>query len=158
MCAIAIRRVHPGDALWPRMATLFPRASTWLADSEDGGDYRFLVAMDHAGNVLGGSVIEIGRLRFGPLADMRVGYLEDILVLEGCRRKGVGSAVLRVTLAHAWENRCENVRWTVSYGNTAGIALYRSLGFAFVPDEDPSQAEPELQYTVIAINPTRVHV
>ncbi|MBT3192136.1 MAG: GNAT family N-acetyltransferase [Verrucomicrobia bacterium] len=144
-----------GDEHWPDVADMFPSAVGWATDPAEGGDYHFFVAVAEDGDAVGGSVIEIGTLRFGPLADMPVGYLEDILALEDHRRKGVGTALLRATLNHAWEHGCENVRWTVTYDNLPALALYRSMGLGFIPDEDPSQTEPERQYTVVAINPTR---
>jgi ribosomal protein S18 acetylase RimI-like enzyme len=153
-----ITQVLPEHERWPEIAALFPRAAAWVADPSEEGDYHFLLATGEDGTVLGGSVIEIGTLRLGPLADMPIGYLENILVLAPQRRKGIGTALLRATLNHAWEHGCENARWTVPYDNLAAIALYRSMGLGFTPDEDPSQAEPELQYTVVAISPARVEL
>ena len=153
---ISVVKVKPGDAVWSSVAELFPRAVRWTEEPADKSEYHFFAAADGDFRFLGGSVIEIGTLRFGPLSEMPIGCLEDIRVIETHRRKGVGTAVLRATLDHAWANGCENVRWTVSYDNTAAIALYRGMGLGFVPDEDPSQDEPERQYTVIAINPACV--
>jgi ribosomal protein S18 acetylase RimI-like enzyme len=151
-----VRRVTPDDALWPSVAGLFPQAVLWLGDATDEGDYCFFAVTDDRGVFLGGSVIDLGTLHFGPLADTPTGYLEDIEVLEVHRRRGVGSALLRATLDYAWSRVCQTVRGTVVYDNTAGIALYRGMGLGFVPDEDPSQEEPERQYTVVAINPAKM--
>lgn len=154
---IEIRQAEPDDDLWPQVAELFPRAVGWLNDPHDDGGYSFFVATDNENTFLGGSVIDVGTMRFGPLSDVIIGFLEDIHVLEAHRRKGVGHALLQAVLGHAWEYGCENVRWTVDYQNEAGIALYQKLGFGLVPDEDPSQEQPEKQYTVVAINPERVN-
>lgn len=151
-----IKMVRPGDDAWPPLAALFPRAVRWMNDPKDGANYHFFAAVGGDGALLGGSVIEIGNMRFGPLAETRIGFLEDIHVAESERGKGVGSALLRATLDHAWAQGCENVRWTVQYDNAEAIALYRSLGLGFVPDEDPDAKQPERQYTVVAINPERV--
>lgn len=151
-----IKRVKPGDAAWPSVAALFPRAVRWMNDPKDGGDYHFLSATGEGGRFLGGSVMEIGRMRFGPLAETKAGFLEDLQVSESERRKGIGCALLRATLDHAWNLGCENVRWTVPYENVAAIALYRGMGLGFVPDEDPDAKQPERQYTVVAINPEKV--
>jgi len=148
-----VREVKPGDEVWPAVAGLFPRAVRWSEDPTDEGEHHCFAAMSERGLLLGGSVIEVGTLRFGPLSEMSAGYLEDIQVLEEHRRKGVGSALLRAMLDYAWSRGCETVRGTVMYDNSGGIGLYRRMGFGFVPDEDPSQDEPECQYTVVAINP-----
>jgi ribosomal protein S18 acetylase RimI-like enzyme len=151
-----VRRVTPDEALWSSVAELFPRAVRWLKNPTEEGDYHFFAATDDGGTFLGGSVIEVGALRFGPLSEMPAGYIEDIHVIETYRRQGVGSTLLRATLDYAWSCGCETVRGTVVYDNTAGIALYRAMGLGFVPDEDPSQEEPERQYTVVALNPSRI--
>jgi len=148
--------VRPGDAAWSPVAAVFPRAARWMDDPKEGGNYRFFAATGNGGRFLGGSVIEIGSMRFGPLADTKSGFLEDVHVEESERRKGIGAALLRATLDHAWDEGCENVRWTVQYENEAAIALYRSMGLGLVPDEDPDAEEPQRQYTVVAINPARV--
>ncbi len=141
---------------WPPVAALFPRAVRWMNDPKDGGNYHFFAATGNDGRFLGGSVIDIGNMRFGPLAEKKSGFLEDIHVAESERRKAVGSALLRATLDHAWRAGCESVRWTVQYDNLEAIAFYRGMGLGFIPDEDPDADEPERQYTVVAINPDRV--
>jgi ribosomal protein S18 acetylase RimI-like enzyme len=151
-----IQMVRQGDTAWPPVAAVFPRAVRWMRDAKDGGNYHLFAATGDAGRFLGCSVIEIGNMRFGPLAETKIGFLEDIHVTESERRKGVGSALLRATLDHAWAQGCENVRWAVQYENEAAVALYRSMGLGFVPDEDPDAEEPQRQYTVVAINPARV--
>ena len=150
---ILVRECGPGDDTWRGMAGLFPRAVAWTGDPDDTGSYHFLAAVDEAGRLLGGSVIDIGPMGFGPLAEETVGFLEDIEVLEAHRRKGVGKALLRAVLSFAWEKGARSVRWTVDYENAAGIALYSGPGVAFVPEEDPDAENPEKCYTVVAANP-----
>ena len=154
---VRVVQVQPGEALWPKVAALFPRVMRWMQDPRDGGDYRFFAATDGRGAFLGASVMDVGPMHFGPLSDVTIGFLEDIHVLEPHRRKGVGTALLRATLEHAWVTGCQNVRWTVEYGNQAGIALYESMGCGFVPEEDPDAEQPLKCYTVVAINPKRVN-
>ena len=86
-----IRETKPGDDSWPQVADLFPRAAGWLNDPRETGDYRFFVATDDHGSLLGGSVVEIGTLWFGSLSDVRAGFLEDIEVLEPHREKVLSS-------------------------------------------------------------------
>ncbi|MGD0093766.1 MAG: GNAT family N-acetyltransferase [Planctomycetota bacterium] len=140
----------PGDPLWQRIAKLFARSVRYMNDPKDKGDYHFLAATDARGRFLGGSVIDIGPLRFGPLADTTAGFLENIEVLRPYRRHGVATALLRATLRFAWRRGCESVRWTVKYDNTAAIALYRNAGCVFIPEEDPQARRPQRYYTVVA--------
>jgi ribosomal protein S18 acetylase RimI-like enzyme len=134
---------------------MLPRTVQWMQDTDDDGDYRFFAATDSEGTFLGASAIDVGRMGFGPLADITVGFLEDICVVEEHRRKGAGAALLRATLKHAWECGCEHVRCTVEYANDAGIALYRSVGMGVIPEEDPQDETPVKCYTVISLNPER---
>ena len=150
---ISVRTVGPESDEWGGVVKLLPRAVVWSEDPNDTGDYHFLAATDETGRFLGGCVIDIGPMGFGPLAEETIGFLEDIEVIEEHRRRGVGRALLRSALDLAWERGARSVRWTVDYGNAAGIALYSSLGLAFVPEEDPDAEHPEKCYTVVAANP-----
>lgn len=152
---VAVTEVRPGDALWPDVAELFPRAVGWMNDPNDDGDYHFLAAASERGAFLGGCVIDVGAMSFGPLADRTIGFVEDIEVLEPHRRRGVGTALLRAALDLAWALGAQSVRWTADYDNAAAIALYERIGAAFVPEEDPDAAEPQRCYTVVVVNPTR---
>jgi len=138
------------------VADLFPRAVGWLNEPTETGDYRFFGATDDNGVLLGGCVLEIGTLRFGPLSNVPAGFLEDIAVLKQHRREGIGTALLSATLDCAWQVGCESVRATVAYDATAAIALYRSSGFGFIPEEDPDSEEQDKTYSIVAINPDRL--
>ncbi len=152
-----IHEVKSSDSVWPQVAALFPSSVAWLDDPKDDGDYRFLAATDDSGNLLGASVIEISNLVFGPLSDVPAGFLEDIEVLEAHRRKRIGVALIQATFDLAWSEGCESVRATVDYDNDAALALYRSQGMGFIPEEDPdATGEPATTYAIVAINPDRV--
>ena len=90
------------------------------------------------------------------MSDVPAGFLENIEVLEAHRINGIGAALLRDTLNLAWQCGCESVRSTVDYDNRAALALYRSQGMGFIPEEDPDAAQPEHCYAIVAINPKRV--
>ena len=151
-----IREAKPSDDAWAQVADLFPCAIDWVDDPNETGEYRFFIATDDGGSLLGGSLIEIGTLRFGPLSDVRAGFLEDISVLESHRREGVGAALLGAALNCAWQAGCESIRATVAYDATAGIALYRGAGFGFIPEEDPDAEQPDRIYSIVASNPDRL--
>ncbi len=151
-----ILEATPYDPTWAQVTALLPDAVSWVDNPDDDGDYRFLVAIGKGGDFLGASVIEIGDLYFGPLRDMSAGFLEGIETLPVHRGRGVGAALLRATLKLAWGAGCESVRSTVDYDNSAALALYRSQGFGFIPQEDLDAAESEACYTIVAINPNNV--
>lgn len=149
---IDIRKVEPSDQLWPSVEECFPRAVKWMNDPKDDGHYHFFAAVDDQGEMVGGSVIDIGDLRFGPLSKMTIGFLEDIEVDEEYQRKRVGTALLRAVLQYAWDAGAQNVRWTVDWKDEAAIALYKSQGVAFVPEGKDTE-HPEKYYTMVAVNP-----
>lgn len=153
-----IEQIKQDNPHWKRISKMFPHAVEWLDNPEDPGDYHFLGAIDENEILVGGSVIDIGAMDFGPLKDMTVGFLEDIEVLCKHRKKGIGALLLQGTLDYSWQKGCENVRWRVDYDNAAGIALYRKLGCAFVPEEAPDADDPVKQYTVVAMKPKLQHL
>ena len=150
---VLVKECERDTDVWREIAALFGRAVAWAEDPGDTGSYHFLAATDEAGSFLGGSVIDISPMGFGPLAETTVGFLEDIEILGAHRRKGVGKELLRAVLNFAWKHGAASVRWNVDYENAAGIALYSRPGLAFVPDEDPDSEHPEKCYTVVAANP-----
>lgn len=141
-----------GDALWGYVVEHSPQTIRYMEDPNDKGDYHCFVAVTADSDFVGLSVIDIGPMRFGPLADQTVGFLENILVLRPYRRRGVGRALLRAALEAAWQRRAEHVRWTVTYENEA-LHFYRSVGAVFIPEEDPQAEDPEKYYTVVMVNP-----
>ena len=150
-----IRQVHPTDKLYSEMLSRFPSTAKYIAAPADKGDYRFFAALGDDQGVIGGAVIDIGELQFGPLAQMIVGFLENIEVDVPFRRRGVGTALLRAALDHAWECDAQNVRWTVDWSNGGGIAFYVHCGIGVIPEGDsPEQAET--YYTLMAVNPRHV--
>jgi len=151
---VIVQECGPDSETWGGIAELFSEAVAWTEDHNDTGDYHFLAATDEGGLLVGGCVIDIGPMGFGPLSEQTIGFLENIEVLEEHRRRGVGKALLRAALDLAWKKGAWSVRWTVDYENVAGIALYSSLGLAFVPEEDPDAEKPEKRYTVVATNPS----
>ncbi len=82
-------------------------------------------------------MIDIGELQFGPLAQMIVGFLENVEVDEPFRRRGVGTALLRAALDLAWECDAQNVRWTVDWSN-GGHRFWEVDAAIFHDDVEPS--------------------
>ncbi|HAU38729.1 MAG TPA: hypothetical protein DCX07_13565 [Phycisphaerales bacterium] len=150
-----IRRVEPEDELYPALLKRFPSTARYLADPKDTGEYHFFAAIDPAGAVVGGAVIDIGGLGFGPLKDMTIGFLENIEVDEAFRRQGIGTALLRAALDYAWQRGAQNVRWTSDWSNPAGVAFYERCGAGVIP-EGESPDSVETYYTLVVLNPKRV--
>ncbi len=149
-----IEKVAEGGPLWQLVCEHFPRSVKWLHDNGDDGEYHFFLAVGPQGAFLGGTVIDLGPARFGPLAGRTEGFLEDIEVAEPFRRRGIGTALAKAALQLAWQRGARHVRWTVAYDNPTGLAFYDSLGVAFVAGEDPQHPDPDDQcYTVVALNP-----
>jgi GNAT superfamily N-acetyltransferase len=151
--AYRVTQTRPGDGLWRHIEQHSPQTVRYMADPEDRGDYRCFVALSARDEFIGLSIVDIGRLGFGPLADRPVACLENVLTLEPHRRQGVGTALLCAGLDAAWESDARHVWWTVDYGNVTAIAFYNSVGAAFIAEEDPQADEPERYYTVVVASP-----
>lgn len=55
-------------------------------------------------------------------------YLEDLFVLPGFRRQGVGGALLKFLIKMARERGCGRMEWTCLKWNTNAQAVYEKLG------------------------------
>ena len=148
-----IEEVTAEEDAWPLVREHFWRAVSWMEDPADGGDYHFFVALDDGGRFLGGAVVDVEPMRFGPLAEVTVGFLEYVYVAEEFRRRGIAKALVARAAEYAWGRGAENVRGRVDYGNPASIGLFRDLGWALVPEEDPDSDDPVLEYTVVTPRP-----
>jgi GNAT superfamily N-acetyltransferase len=150
-----IRQVKPADERYAGMLHRFPGTARYIADPADSGDYRFFAVLEDGQGIIGGAVIDIGELGFGPLKRMVVGFLEHIEVDEPFRRRGIGTALLRAALDHAWGCGAQNVRWTVDWSNDGGVAFYARCGVGVVPEGDSPQ-NAQTYYTLMAVNPQHV--
>ncbi len=55
-------------------------------------------------------------------------YLDDLIVRETYRGRGIGRALLNEVLDFARRHDCKRVRWQVLNWNTPAIEFYRKLG------------------------------
>jgi GNAT superfamily N-acetyltransferase len=57
-------------------------------------------------------------------------FLEDLIITEPHRGKGVGKALFEVSLKHAEENNCNGMVWQVLDWNEPAINFYKKYGAA----------------------------
>jgi GNAT superfamily N-acetyltransferase len=55
-------------------------------------------------------------------------YLEDLIVTESFRGKGLGKALFEATLDQARQDNCTKMNWQVLDWNTPAIDFYKSYG------------------------------
>ena len=61
-------------------------------------------------------------------------YLEDLFVLPGYRRRGIGKAILNYLAQLAVERGCGRLEWSVLDWNQPAIAFYHQIGAAVLED------------------------
>ncbi|BAZ52143.1 GCN5-related N-acetyltransferase [Nostoc sp. NIES-4103] len=61
-------------------------------------------------------------------------YLEDLFVLPGYRRQGIGKALLKKVAQIAVERNCGRLEWSVLDWNEPAQAFYRSMGASILDD------------------------
>lgn len=86
--------------------------------------YGVLVAEDAAGQVVGMSLYYF---RYSTWKGRRL-YLEDLIVRESQRGKGLGRALLEATVAVARQTGCTGLMWQVLEWNTPAIDFYKAYG------------------------------
>ena len=55
-------------------------------------------------------------------------YLEDLIVQEAVRGRGIGEALIQATIAVAKETDCTGLMWQVLDWNEPAINFYKKLG------------------------------
>ena len=55
-------------------------------------------------------------------------YLEDLIVTESYRGKGLGKALFEITLEQARKDNCAKMNWQVLDWNTPAIDFYKTYG------------------------------
>ena len=89
--------------------------------------YGFFVA-EHEGKIVG---ISLYYYRYSTLKGKRL-YLEDIIVTEAQRGKGIGKLLFERTMLKAIEDECTGMTWQVLDWNEPAINFYKKYdGIAF---------------------------
>ncbi len=75
--------------------------------------------------------VGVAQLRFRPSiwTGSDDAWLEDLFVVEGARRAGVGRALAEACVDRARERGCKRIQLDANEENQNAIALYESLGF-----------------------------
>ena len=58
-------------------------------------------------------------------------YLEDLIITESERGKGIGTLLFEKTLAYAKDDGCTKMNWQVLDWNTPAIDFYKKYGSVF---------------------------
>jgi ribosomal protein S18 acetylase RimI-like enzyme len=85
---------------------------------------RLLVARDEAGSIVGTLTLVAFRIPTGVGA-----WIEDVVVDEGARRRGVGEALMATAIQLAEESGARHVNLTSRPEREAANRLYQRLGF-----------------------------
>lgn len=85
--------------------------------------YSLLVA-DDEGEVVG---IALSYFRYSTWKGKRL-YLEDLIVTESARGKGIGKDLLNATIELARQTNCSGLMWQVLDWNTPAIGFYEKFG------------------------------
>lgn len=88
--------------------------------------FGFLVA-EIEGTIVGTSVYYI---RYSTWKGRRL-FIEDIIVTENYRKKGIGTMLMNASLQKSIELNCNGAVWQVLDWNTPAIEFYKKFGVAF---------------------------
>lgn len=95
--------------------------------------YQLLVADngdDNSSHVVG---MALSYFRYSTWKGKRL-YLEDLIVTESARGKGVGKALLNATIELARQTECSGLMWQVLDWNTPAIKFYEKFGVRIEED------------------------
>jgi len=118
------------------LALLFDQEAEFRPDSAlQAAGLRQIIAFPERGRILalrdGQSVIGMVNLLFTVSTALggRVAILEDMVVRPGCRRKGVGSMLLKEAVAFAESAGCLRITLLTDAANASAQRFYRRHGF-----------------------------
>ena len=86
----------------------------------------FVLASDILGTTLGYMQL---RYRHSMWTSVLEAELEDVFVVNGARRRGVGRRLVEFAIAHALDRGCRSIGLNTNERNIGSLALYRQCGF-----------------------------
>ena len=90
----------------------------------DRSFFEFFVAEDPSDGVVGIALFYFGYSTWKG----KILYLDDLVITESWRRKGIGSLLLDRLVHFAKENNAKQVRWQVLDWNQPAIKMYQKVG------------------------------
>lgn len=111
--------------LIPQLSSSSPAPTTeQLVEMAEAGADHLLVALDADGTILGSMTLVVFRIPTGVRA-----WIEDVVVDEAARGRGVGEALNRTALDLAYSLGSKTVDLTSRPSREAANRLYQKLGF-----------------------------
>jgi ribosomal protein S18 acetylase RimI-like enzyme len=126
--------VYAGDAaeLTAALAKLVPQLST-SNPPPSLGDVEAMLASDAITQFVarddGGAIIGVSTLAVFPIPTAKRAWIEDVIVDESARGKGVGEALTQAMIDAARELGCKTVELTSRPSREAANRLYQRIGF-----------------------------
>lgn len=132
--------VEPAEVADPSLVADFARLIPQLSSSSpapdaaalqaiiDSPDTDLLIARDGDGVVVGSLTLAFYRIPTGLKA-----WIEDVVVDQSARGRGVGAALNRAAIERAGERGAKNVSLTSRPSREAANRLYQRLGFELYP-------------------------
>ena len=85
--------------------------------------FEFFVAEDEKDGVVGIAFFYVGYSTWKG----KMVYLDDLVITEAWRRKGIGSLLMNRLIAHSKEIGAQQLRWHVLDWNTPAIRMYENM-------------------------------
>lgn len=70
-------------------------------------------------------------------------HLEDLIVKEAHKGKGIGTALYRAFIAHAYESGVNRIEWVVLNWNQPAVQFYKNSGAVVLDEWDTVQMDRE---------------
>lgn len=133
--------------LWQQIKMLFPRVMRWRNNHKDRDNYYFFGAIDSDSNILGGIVIDVGPMAYGPFRRDNIIFIED--VYNPNDNPDIISRLIKEVIRFAKAKRCRHIRGQIDYKDKIVLQAMRKLGFAIVPIDDHKSKRKTNQYLVV---------
>lgn len=76
-------------------------------------------------------------------------HLEDLIVTEAHKSKGIGTALYKAFIAHAYDSGVNRIEWVVLDWNTPAVSFYKNSGAAVLEDWNTVQMDRESMHNYL---------